>query len=80
VGAAAALASMPRYFFHLTGADSLSLGDDEVGEEFDQVEAAQRHAMAVAQELSRPRPAPTLVGLYISVLDEHGVVVFKIPL
>jgi hypothetical protein len=71
---------MPRYFFHLTDDDSLSLGDDEIGEEFDHVEAAQRHAMAVAQELSRPRPPPTLVGLYISVLDERGVVVFKIPL
>ena len=42
-------ASMARYFFHLTNGDSLA---DEVGEEFDFVEAAQRHAMAMARELS----------------------------
>jgi Domain of unknown function (DUF6894) len=44
---------MPRYFFALTDQDSLSLADDEVGEEFDRVEAARQHAMAVARELSR---------------------------
>ena len=70
---------MPRYFFHLTDGDSLSLAD-EVGEEFDGVEAARRHAMAVARELSRNRLAYALVGLYISVVDERGVVVFKVPL
>jgi hypothetical protein len=42
----------PRYFFDLT----LTNGDavaDEVGEEFDLVEAARGHALAVAGELSR---------------------------
>ena len=43
---------MPRYFFDLTNGDSVT---DEVGEEFDLVEAARGHAMAVARELSRNR-------------------------
>jgi CRP-like cAMP-binding protein len=43
---------MPRYYFALSDGD-LSLADDEVGEEFDRVEAAREHAMAVARELSR---------------------------
>jgi hypothetical protein len=66
---------MPHYFFNLTiNGDSVA---DEVGEEFDGVEAARGHAITVAQELSRGRP---LVGHHISVLDEAGVVVFKVPL
>jgi hypothetical protein len=32
---------MPRYFFDLTDDESLSLVDDEVGENFDRVEAAR---------------------------------------
>jgi uncharacterized protein DUF6894 len=44
---------MPRYFFALTDKDNLSLAADEVGEEFDLVEAARGHATAVARELSR---------------------------
>jgi hypothetical protein len=73
------LAFMPRYYFDLTD-DDLSLADDEVGEELDHVEAARGHAMAVARELSRNRLPDALVGLYISVVDEHGIVVFKVPL
>jgi hypothetical protein len=68
---------MPRYFFDLTNGDSVT---DEVGEEFDLVEAARRHAMAVARELSRNRLPRSLVGRHISVVDERGVVVFKILL
>jgi hypothetical protein len=70
---------MPRYFFHLTDGDSLSLAD-EVGEEFDRVEAARGHAMAVARELSHPDCPRTLLGHQISVVDERGAVVFKVPL
>jgi hypothetical protein len=70
---------MPRYFFHLTDGE-LSLADDEVGEELDHVEAARAHAIAVARELSRNRVPDDLVGLYISVVDERGAVVFKMPL
>jgi hypothetical protein len=70
---------MPRYFFALTDKNSLSLADDEVGEEFDLVEAARGHAVAVARELSRNRPR-ALGGYYISVVDERGVVVFKVRL
>jgi hypothetical protein len=66
---------MPRYFFNLTNGDSVA---DEVGEEFDGVEAARGHAMTVARELSRDRLP--LVGHHISVVDEWGVVVFKVPL
>jgi hypothetical protein len=43
---------MPHYFFNLTNGDSVA---DEVGEEFDGVEAARGHAMTVARELSRGR-------------------------
>jgi hypothetical protein len=68
---------MPRYFFDLTNGDSVT---DEVGEEFDLVEAARRHAMAVAQELSRNRLPRSLVGRHITVLDERGVVVFEVPI
>jgi Domain of unknown function (DUF6894) len=75
--AAATLDSrMPRYFFHLTNGDYIA---DEEGEEFDLVEAARGHATAVAQELSRNRPR-ALVGYYISVVDERGVVVFTVRL
>jgi hypothetical protein len=74
------LALMSRYFFHLSDDDSLSLADDEVGEEFDLVEAARGHAVAVARELSRNQLSDALVGLYISVVDERGVEVFKVPL
>jgi uncharacterized protein DUF6894 len=70
---------MPRYFFALTQ-DSLSLADDEVGKEFDRVEAARRYAMAVAHELSRNQPPDAFVGCHISMVDEQGVVVLKVPL
>jgi hypothetical protein len=70
---------MPRYFSHLTDDDRLTLAD-EVGEEFDLVEAARGHAMAVAGELSRNRLPDALVGGHISVVDERGVVVFKVSL
>jgi Domain of unknown function (DUF6894) len=69
-------ASMARYFFHLTNGDKLA---DEVGEEFDSVEAAQRHAMAMARELSGSRRPDAPVGHHISVVDERGVEVFKVP-
>jgi hypothetical protein len=68
---------MPRYYFNLTNGDSVA---DEVGEEFDGVEAAQGHAMTVARELSLGRVPLVLVGCHISVVDERGVVVFKVPL
>jgi hypothetical protein len=73
------LAFMPRYFFNLTDGE-LSLADDEVGEELDHVQAARGHALAVARELSRNRLPHALIGLYISVVDERGVVVFRVPL
>jgi uncharacterized protein DUF6894 len=59
---------MPRYFFHLINGDYIA---DEEGEEFDLVEAAH------ARELLRNRPRP-LMGYYISVVDEGGVVVFRV--
>ena len=68
---------MSHYFFNLTNGDSVA---DEVGEDFDGVEAARGHAMAVARELSRNRLSHALDGHHISVVDERGVVVFKVPL
>jgi hypothetical protein len=69
-------ASMARYFFHLTNGDGVA---DEVGEEFDRVEAAQRHAMAMARELSGSRRPDAPARHHISVVDERGVEVFKVP-
>jgi len=68
---------MSHYFFNLTNGDSVA---DEVGEDFDGVEAARGHAMAVARELSRIQLPDTLIGRSISVVDERGVLVFKVPL
>jgi hypothetical protein len=68
---------MPRYFFNLTNGDSVA---DEVGEEFDHTEAARGHAMTVAKELSRNQLPDALVGRSISVVDERGIVVFKVSL
>ena len=70
---------MPRYLFALTDGDR-SLAEDEVGEEFDHMEAARGHARAVARELSRPQLSDAFSGFYISVIDEDGIVVFKVPL
>jgi hypothetical protein len=67
---------MSRYFFNLTNGNGVA---DEVGEEFDGVEAARGHAMTVARELSRNLP-DALVGHSISVVDDRGVVVFKVSL
>jgi hypothetical protein len=58
--------TMPRYFFNLTNGDSVA---DEVGEEFDRVEAARGHAMEVARELSRHRLPDALIGRHISVVS-----------
>jgi hypothetical protein len=68
---------MSRYFFNLTNGDSVA---DEVGEEFDRAEAARGHVMTVARELSRNLPPDALVGRSISVVDDRGLVVFKVPL
>jgi hypothetical protein len=68
---------MPRYFFNLSNGEILA---DEFGEEFDLLEAARGHARAVARELSGKRLPFALVGRYISVVDERGVVVFKVAL
>jgi hypothetical protein len=68
---------MPRYFFHVTNGNTLA---DEEGEEFGLVEAARGHARAVARELSRNHLPSACIGRYISVMDERGVVVFKVPL
>jgi hypothetical protein len=75
--AAALVKTMPRYFFNLTNGDSVA---DEIGEKFDGVEAARGHAMTVAKELSRGRLPRALIGRHISILDERGAVVFKVPL
>jgi hypothetical protein len=63
---------MSRYFFDLTNGDSVA---DEVGEDFDRVEAARGHAMAVARELSRNQLPDALIGRSISVVDPRLVAV-----
>jgi hypothetical protein len=68
---------MPRYFFELTNGYRVP---DEVGEEFDHAEAARGHALTVVRELSHGGLPHALIGHSISVVDERGVAVFKIPL
>jgi hypothetical protein len=68
---------MSRYFFHLTNGETLA---DEAGEEFGLVEEARGHALGVARELSRNGLPRACIGCSISVMDERGVVVFKVPL
>ena len=56
---------MPRYYFALTDGD-LSLADDEIGEEFDLVEAARGHDVAVAREIvAKPTIARPGWALYL---------------
>jgi hypothetical protein len=66
---------MARYFFffHLTNGDVIA---DDVGEEFDLVEEARGHALAVARELGPKGPSDRFAGHHISVVDERRVVVF----
>jgi hypothetical protein len=64
---------MARYFFHLTNDDEII---DDVGEEFNVLQEARGHALAVARELSRNAPPHRFAGHHISVVDEQGVVVF----
>ena len=71
------MGTMPRYFFHLADGDTIY---DDVGEEFDLVEEARGHALAVARELSRGGPPPSLAGRHLSVVDVQGVVVFRVLL
>jgi uncharacterized protein DUF6894 len=68
---------MPHYFFNVTNGTTLA---DEVGEEFALVEGARGHAVGMARELSRNGLPLSLVGRFISVIDEGGVVVFRTPL
>jgi Domain of unknown function (DUF6894) len=67
---------MSRYFFHVTNGNTTI--PDDLGEDFDVVAAARGHALAVARELSRNGLLDKLAGRHISVVDEHGVVVFKV--
>jgi hypothetical protein len=65
---------MARYFFHLTNNDDVMT--DDVGEEFDLLQQARGHDLAVARELSRNAPPHRFGGYHISVVDERGLVVF----
>jgi hypothetical protein len=68
---------MRHYFFDVTNGNTLA---DEVGDEFELVHAARGHAVAVARELSRHQLPLALVGHFILIIDEGGVVIFKMPL
>jgi hypothetical protein len=68
---------MQRYFFHLTNDETL---EDELGEEFEFAEAAREHAAAVAFELAKGRPTSDVAGGYISVTDQSGTELFRVPL
>jgi hypothetical protein len=65
---------MARYFFHLTNNDDVIT--DDVGEEFDLVEEARGHALAVARELARNASPHRFAGYHISVVDERDLIVF----
>jgi hypothetical protein len=70
---------MPRYFFNIVSDNGTPIPDD-LGENFDLVEAAREHAQAVACELERGRPDPFPGGASVEVTDDSGKVIFRVPL
>ena len=67
---------MPRYYFHVTDGQDDILIEEEEGEAFDHAAEAQQNARLVALELEDS----TLGGRSITVTDEHGAVVIKLPI
>ena len=70
---------MPRYFFNIVSGTSARTSDD-MGEDFDLVEAAREHARAVACELQRGRAHTFSASASVEVTDERGHVIFRVPL
>jgi len=70
---------MPIYFFNIVSGNDAPIPDD-IGEDFDLVEAAREHAQAVACELERGRADPFPGGASVEVTDDSGKVIFRVPL
>jgi Domain of unknown function (DUF6894) len=68
---------MSRYYFHLTNGENNILIEDEDGEAFALLAEAQQNAMLIVREL---QGHSSLDGRSITVTDEVGVVVFKLPI
>jgi hypothetical protein len=69
---------MPRYFFNIISGNSAPIPND-VGEDFDLVEAAREHARAVACELQRQGVDTSPAGASVEVTDDSGKVIFRVP-
>jgi hypothetical protein len=67
---------MPRFYFQVTNGKTIP---DEIGDRFDSVDEAIRHAITMARELGHARP-PTNTRENVSVIDEHGNEVFRTPI
>ena len=69
---------MPRYFFRLEHPDGNLC--DNIGEQFETVQAASAFAERVARELSRNRPEHAAIGSQLLVVDSVGIIVCRIPM
>jgi hypothetical protein len=68
---------MPHYFFHLMGSETV---EDDEGEHCCDLDAARRHAMKVAGELTRNQPHANTARRFIAVSDESGTELLRVPL
>jgi Domain of unknown function (DUF6894) len=63
------LSKMPRYFVYMMQEGRIISGDD-IGEEFDLLQAARGHALRVARDLARNSRSKALAGKSIVLIDE----------
>jgi hypothetical protein len=69
--------SMARYFFNLTNGKTVR---DPDGEEFADLDAAKASAIVAARDFARNKLPLAINGVYVSVADESGTEVFRVPL
>jgi len=67
---------MPRFYFHVTNGKTVP---DEIGDQFESVDEAIRHAITMARELGHATP-PTNIRRNVAVIDEQGHEVFRTPI
>ena len=71
------LAYMPKYFFHLAGEFP---AHDLLGHECANDKAAQDHGSFIAHRLGTETPSMVMDNNFVSVTDESGKELFRIPL
>lgn len=69
---------MPRFFFHLL--DGNTRLDDCDGEVFPTAQDAMEHARYVACEVARNAPPSATVERWLSLTDEQGREILRVPL